>query len=285
MGLSSSQGRLLMLTSRLGDIELQQMIISQRQNQLAWKEADAAKEYSEAMNNYKLVMKVPDEEGKRQDKDLTYSTLTEMGYLITDSKGNLCLERESFTKEELLEGVNAELAKEDLTDEQRANLLARKEALEKENDDYTELGNWKIPTGITGLDINQENNTATLNGITYSLTNGNDFLGNKAKLQSLMINNVLFVKNSTDDSNSFSPTSELLESNTDFEYVLDTSDDAAAESKHNYEISLLSAKENMLEMDLAQLETQHEAVMKEYESVKELISNNVDRTFKLFSNG
>ena len=99
------------------------------------------------------------------------------------------------------------------------------------------------------------------------------------------MNNVLFVKNSADSSDSFSPTSELLESNTDFEYVLDTSDDAAAESKHNYEMTLLSAKENQLEMDLAQLETQHEAVMKEYESVKELISNNVDRTFKLFSNG
>ena len=85
MGLSSSQGRLLMLTSRLSDIELQQMIISQRQNQLAWKEADAAKEYSEAMNNYKLIIKVPDEDGKRQDKDLTYSAMTDMGYIILDA--------------------------------------------------------------------------------------------------------------------------------------------------------------------------------------------------------
>ena len=97
MGLSSSQGRLLMLTSRLSDIELQQMIISQRQNQLAWKEADAAKEYSEAVNNYKLVMKVPDEEGKLEDKDLTYSTLTSMGYLITNSKGQLCLDKKVQT--------------------------------------------------------------------------------------------------------------------------------------------------------------------------------------------
>ena len=94
MGLSSSQGRLLMLTSRLSDIELQQMLISQRQNQLAWKEADAAKEYSEAMNNYKLVMKVTDADGERVDKDLDFSTLTSMGYLVTNSSGAICLEKE-----------------------------------------------------------------------------------------------------------------------------------------------------------------------------------------------
>ena len=117
------------------------------------------------------------------------------------------------------------------------------------------------------------------------IAKGTSYLENPEALQNLLVNGVLFVKNATEDTNSFSPTSQILEANTDFEYVLDTSDDAAAESKHNYEMSLLSAKENQLEMDLAQLETQHEAVMKEYESVKELISNNVDRTFKLFSNG
>ena len=285
MGLSSSQGRLLMLTSRLSDIELQQMLISQRQNQLAWKEADAAKEYSEAMNNYKLVMKVTDADGERVDKDLDFSTLTSMGYLVTNSSGAICLEKEIFTKSQLLEDVNSKLQQDNLTDEERASLTARKEQLEKENDNYTEKGNWIQPTGVSGLEIDYENGTAKLNGKSFPLADGTEFLSDKSKLQSLMINGVLFVKNSTDDTNSFSPTSELLESNTDFEYVLDTSDDAAAESKHNYEISLLSAKENILEMDLAQLETQHEAVMKEYESVKELISNNVDRTFKLFSNG
>ena len=77
----------------------------------------------------------------------------------------------------------------------------------------------------------------------------------------------------------------VLESKTDIEYVLDTSDDAAAESKYNYETSRISRQDNQLDIELAQLETQHEAIMKEYESVKELISNNVDRTFQLFKNG
>ena len=52
----------------------------------------------------------------------------------------------------------------------------------------------------------------------------------------------------------------------------------------SYLLADLSYSSN-LELDLKQLETQHEAVMKEYESVKEVISNNVERTFNLFSNG
>ena len=59
MGLSSSQGRLLMLTSRLSDIELAQIMISQRQNQLAWDRENVSKEYNDAVSNYKLTIKVP----------------------------------------------------------------------------------------------------------------------------------------------------------------------------------------------------------------------------------
>ena len=50
MGLSSSQARLLLLTSRLSDIELQEVMISQRQSQLARKSQEAAEVYSDAMN-------------------------------------------------------------------------------------------------------------------------------------------------------------------------------------------------------------------------------------------
>ena len=71
MGLSSSQGRLLMLTSRLSDIELGEVMISQRQNTLAWESEKAATEYNEAISNYKLQIKVTDpseDKGYRKDR-------------------------------------------------------------------------------------------------------------------------------------------------------------------------------------------------------------------------
>ena len=60
MGLSSSQGRLLMLTSRLNDIELSEVMIAQRQARLAFKSEKAASEYNEKMSNYKIQIKLPD---------------------------------------------------------------------------------------------------------------------------------------------------------------------------------------------------------------------------------
>ena len=61
--------------------------------------------------------------------------------------------------------------------------------------------------------------------------------------------------------------------------------DHEAQSKYECETARISRQDNQLDMELQQLETQHEAIMKEYESVKEVISSNVDRTFGLFSDG
>ena len=76
-----------------------------------------------------------------------------------------------------------------------------------------------------------------------------------------------------------------LQSKIECEYVLDTSDDAAAQSQYEYETSKLAKQDNRLELDLKQIETQHEALLKEYDSVKEVINNTVERTYNLFSNG
>ena len=82
MGLSSSQGRLLMLTSRLSDIELSEVLISQRQNELAMKSEKAADIYNQAMNNTKLTIKTTDENENNKFEDLTYNNLTENGYML-----------------------------------------------------------------------------------------------------------------------------------------------------------------------------------------------------------
>ena len=93
MGLSSSQGRLLMLTSRLSDIELAQIMISQRQNQLAWDRENVSKEYNDAVSNYKLTIKVPDasKEDAFVKEDLNFENMYDMGYRLVDAKGNIYL--------------------------------------------------------------------------------------------------------------------------------------------------------------------------------------------------
>ena len=240
MGLSSSQGRLLMLTSRLSDIELAQIMISQRQNQLAWESEAAAKEYNEAVSNYKLTIKIPDgsEEDAFVKEDLTFNNMYDMGYRLVDSKGNIYLP--------------PGYANED---------------------------------GTAAEEDNFGTETKDLGGEVYIAADATPYIENSKLLQEMIINGLLFVYN-TNEGGSTEPLSlSTLEADTEIEYVLDTSDDAKAQSKYDYETARIARQDNRLDMDMKQLETQHEAITKEYDSVKELIGSNVERTFKLFSKG
>ena len=247
MGLSSSQGRLLMLTSRLSDIELGEVMISQRQNTLAWESEKAATEYNEAISNYKLQIKVTDsteDKGYRKE-DVTYSNMTSMGYLVTNANKQIYLQKD-------------------------------------------ENGEWIIPKDLDGkslLSINSEGK-ATIGDdteTTYDILDGGTYLSNKTVLQDAILNGLLFVMDTADQKTGISLST--LQSETQMEYVLDTTDDDEAQSKYECETARISRQDNQLDMELQQLETQHEAIMKEYESVKEVISSNVDRTFGLFSDG
>ena len=245
MGLSSSQGRLLMLTSRLSDIELAQIMISQRQNQLAWESEKISKEYNEAMSNYKLTIKVPDASENKgfTIEDLSYENMSELGYLITDAQNRVYIRKD-------------------------------------------ENGQWVVPTDADGnqlIKIDNDSNTATIGGKTYELVDGTNYYKNKQLLQNSIMNGLLYVFNTETSKEGISLST--LESDTEVQWVLDTSDDAKAQSLYDYETAKISRQDNRLDMDMQQLETQHEAVSKEYDSVKEVIKSNVDRTFKLFSKG
>ncbi len=247
MGLTSSQGRLLMLTSRLSDIEYSEILLSQRQNTLAMRSEKVAKEYNEAMNNYKLTVKVTDtsKDSGYSIKDINYTDLTSMGYLITDVNNTIYLTKDG--------------------------------------------DNYNIPKDIEGNDLftiegddSEHKGEAKINDKYYKIADGSEYLTNSKLLQNAIANGTLFIFNTLNDTPGI--TINTLPSSSDIEYVLDTSDDSQAESKYNYETTRIARQDNMLEMEIQQLETQHEAVLKELESVRKVIDNNIERTFKLFSN-
>ena len=297
MGLSSSQGRLLMLTSRLSDIELQQIMISQRQNQLAAAGQKAAEEYNNAMSNCKIMIKMPNENEKvgYTKEDLTYKNLTQMGYLPTNGAGAVYLKKTEteLNVETMLEILYSQL--ENTTDEEERTAIQekiedvqQKDAEAKANGEtYTETATgWDIPTDTNGnplLELNADGTKAIVNGKEVDILDGTTYLENPQILNNMIINGMIFIHNT--NNNTAGITMEMLESNTEMLYELDTSDDAAAQSKYEYELASIERKDNQLDMEMKQLETQHEAVLKELDSVKNVISNNVERTFKLFSNG
>ena len=182
MGLSSSQGRLLMLTSRLSDIELGEVMISQRQNTLAWESEKAATEYNEAISNYKLQIKVtdPSEDKGYRKEDVTYNNMTSMGYLVTNANMEIYLQ-----KDENGEWIIP-------TD------LDGKPLLTINSDGKATIGD----------------DTET----TYDILDGGTYLSNKNVLQDAIINGLLFVMDTSDLKTGISLT--MLQSETDMEYTL-----------------------------------------------------------------
>lgn len=243
MGLSADQGRLLMLTSRMSDVNLQQVMISQRQNKLAWESERVASEYHDAMSNYKLVVKVPEgsASGGYEKQDLNYTNLTQLGYLVTNANSEIYLEKD-------------------------------------------ENGDWIIPEDINGNEILEiDGNKAIINSNEYEILDGSKYLSDPKILQNSLVNGTLFLLDTNKESDEMGISD--FSTNTEMEYVLDTSDDAEAESKQEYETARIARQDNLLDMDLKQLDTQNAALQKEYDAVKELIDKNIERTFSLFKKG
>ena len=58
---------------------------------------------------------------------------------------------------------------------------------------------------------------------------------------------------------------------------------AKAEAEYEHETKAIDAKDKKYDMELSKLETEREALKTEYDSVKKVISDNIERTFGIFS--
>ena len=55
-----------------------------------------------------------------------------------------------------------------------------------------------------------------------------------------------------------------------------------AKAKYDEKTTAISAQEKLLDMELTQINTEHSAVKTEYDSIKSLIGDNVDKSFNVF---
>ncbi|MGM9993457.1 MAG: hypothetical protein ACI37R_01860 [Candidatus Avigastranaerophilus sp.] len=248
MGLSSLQGRLLMLVGRQSDVELQQMDISEMQNRLAMTQMQVAQEYNDALNNKKLVIKVEKDSDtfEYEKKDVDYETMSSEGLVA---------------------------------------VTARNEVLLKKDKD----GNWIIPTTKDGEElVSIENGKAIILNDTekteYKIKDGTKYLANGESITKAFENGALYMID-TQNPGSAKISSIGIASQSEMEWVLDTSDDAAAETKYQYELAKISKQDNTYDIEMEKLETEHTALSKEYESTTKAIDSNIERTFNLFQNG
>ena len=63
---------------------------------------------------------------------------------------------------------------------------------------------------------------------------------------------------------------------------LNTADDALAQAEYETQSAILQSQDKMMDVELRQVETQHQAAQTEYDSVKKVIDKNIERSFKTF---
>ena len=58
-----------------------------------------------------------------------------------------------------------------------------------------------------------------------------------------------------------------------------------AETKYNREMAKIQAKDKQYDMELKNIDTEHESLKQEYESIKNVINKNIERNFKMYLEG
>ena len=135
----------------------------------------------------------------------------------------------------------------------------------------------------------EANGRAIVNITDY---NGLDGIGNAATdsdwLQEMVKSGRITIDLSTlDNKGNLSFSSTGVSSDSSLEYTttstIDKSKLAKAEAEYEHKMKEINQKDKKFDMDLNRLETERTALNKEYDSVKKVIQDNIDKSFGIFS--
>lgn len=291
MGLAASQGRFLCLTARMNDLVYEGQQIAQQRMALAAESKNIADAYNNAMNNKILQCTTP-ANGTTQ---LTYETIinqdpnTGLCMRIVDVDGNVVSLPESkylsvssyVTDEEGNETINTEEFKTigafiskylpDMSDDEISKCIAMDvdEFWTYYGENYSVDGisvsvKSTLSNGLKGDDERYcfDENCRDPQYLQDMLTSGQWLLQQ--------------VQNHEWESIVWQGSTMISE-------VYDTSDDAAAEATYEAAMKDLQKKDKLLELRLEDVETQEQSVEKQIDSIKEVISKNIEDTYKTFA--
>ena len=266
MGLAASQGRLLLLTARKSDLEYRAQEISQRRLLLATELEAVATKYARKTGNRQMKLTtqvVQSETNATREVNLTYQALMQHG-LTTDGDSNLA---NSIYR---IKNSNGEIVAASQTE-----LGNRKTSLEAQG---------YVISGATGSSF-----TATKDGVSQKYvvdSRINDASTTENYFQEGLRNGRFIIEQRTtidDDTTNGEWAAQGWSGMTEIQDNAYTDDDAYAQAEYQAATARVKALDKKLETDQKQIETQHKAVETELESVKKVIQNNVDGSFKMFS--
>ncbi len=291
MGLAASQGRFLCLTARLNDLVYEGQQIAQQRLALAEESKNIAEAYNNAMNNKILQCTTP-ANGTQQ---LTYETIinqdpnTGLCMRIVDINGNVVSLPESKYLS-VISKTTDESGNETATTEDFKTIGAfiSKYLPDLSDDEVSKCIRMDVDEFWTYYNSNYSTSNITLS-VKSSLENGlksdderycfDENCKDPAYLQDMLTSGQWLLQQV--QNNEWE--SIVWQGSTMISEVYDTSDDAAAEATYEAAMKDLQKKDKLLELRLEDVETQEQSVEKQIDSTKEVISKNIESTYKTFA--
>lgn len=267
MGLSSSQVRLLTLTSRQHNIEYQAQKIQAEKLRLSNESDKVYAEYLERLDATKIQYKVVNNDGSYRFDDATFT-------LMTDSKAGFMFDVDGVICRSYAE------VKEALADRKGISIQAE--------DSYTVLSTLISQGFVTviqdssdpesGYSVDGRNivytHPATGKQITYKEDGYIDYDGSTRSYPEDESYQTYFYK-------MYEKTS--VSTSTKVQEVRDEVNVKKVEAIYEADMNKINAKDARYDNELSQLETERSAIKQEMDTLKNVSKENVERTFKIFS--
>ncbi|MBE7704244.1 MAG: hypothetical protein E7Z90_00360 [Cyanobacteria bacterium SIG29] len=294
MGLAASQGRYLCLTARMSDLVYEAQQISQQRMFLAKETKAVADEYNEAISNRILQANIHNKDGEIQAQLLTYANITSkdpfsgVGMRIVDENGNVVVPPKKHYLDVTTTNEDSTTSTIRYEDPKAFVDEHFKGATEEEKEEYYAMSLYQLQD-IYNEKYKEENVSIEYKtNIDPSLKNDDEsylydeFCTDAQYLQNMLLTGKWFLQEVNPKSES--GWEEIVwQGSTKISNVLDTSDDAAAEAKYEAAMKDLQQKDKLLELRLEQIQTEQNSVETEIESIKGVISKNIEDSFGTFA--
>ena len=282
MGMSASQARLLSITSRMNDIELRSQQISNTKIRLADESEQVANNYTRALNASKLTY-TDYSSGQAKTVDLTPKNLSNYGLCLVNRSDNSIFSGDVTPAQmyEMIESGQFFLAKAGQT----TTTPTQAQIPTLANSNNVTFVNKLNPTN-TATFVNKLNPTNTVtnwNTISGMEQTGEVINASSKKYTFTDFWDEVDIEDTNIKTYLQNPEEVSVSGNTFLNIQSDDTNLAKAEAEYNAQTAKINAKEKKLDQQMKEMDTEHSALKTEYDSVKSLISDNISKSFQLFS--
>ena len=274
MGLSSSQARLLTLTSRQHAIEYKAQKLEAEKLQLANDSDQVYNTYLSRLDAKKIQYKNVESDGSIVYLDAKFSTLKDQKMLFR--VGNCICTNYDQVKNAMHDEYGIDITANDSYTVLSSLVSEGYVVLMQEANDMPEGFSYDVPTRKFTF-VDSEGNSHEI-ALTNDSGHGFDITdigsgGQNVQHGAFRVSDYLYKY--------FQDTS--VSTSTKIQEVSDEVDLKKAEAQYESDMSKINRKDTQYDTQLSQLETERKAIKEEIESLKNVAKDNVERTFKLFS--